>query len=217
MRSWLETYKRYGHRVSAIALVLIAAGLAHGQNLPSALSPQEGESLSLTGQWNNFVTETLSPLTAGASIFNGSLSHLTDSDPKYGKDKIAYAQRVGASGADIFTQNFFGDFLVASAFHEDPRYVRLGSEYSFWSRIEHAVSRSWMIQKETGGNTFNWDNFLGTAASSGFATLYYPAPSRNTRAYALHFVTSYFGTGLGDLAPEFWPDFRRWLFHHHLK
>jgi len=213
----IDSYKRHGDVASVVALILLGAILARGQNLPGAFPPQEGELLSLTGKWNNFLTETFSPLTAGASIFNGSLSHLTDSDPKYGKDKIAFAERVGASGADIFTQNFFGDFLVASAFHEDPRYVRFGPEYGFWSRVEHAVSRSWIIQRETGSSTFNWDNFLGTAASAGFSSLYYPAPSRNGRAYVLHFVTSYLGSGLGDLAPEFWPDFKNLLFHHHPK
>ena len=32
----------------------------------------------------------------------------------------------GASLGDIISQNFFADFLLASAFHEDTRYVRRG-------------------------------------------------------------------------------------------
>jgi hypothetical protein len=185
--------------------------------VPGTLHGQTKARLTVAGKWDNFLTETFSPLAAGASIFNGSVAHITNSDPKYGTNAIAYAQRVGASGADIFTQNFFGDFAVASALHEDPRYVRRGPGYGFWSRIGYAVSRSWDIRRDAGGTTFNWDNFLGTAASAGFSNLYYPPASRTGSAYALHFITSYFGTGLGDLAPEFYPDFSAWLFHHHKK
>jgi hypothetical protein len=34
-------------------------------------------------------------------------------------------ERFGASVGDIISQNFFGDFLLAAAFHGDTRYVRL--------------------------------------------------------------------------------------------
>jgi hypothetical protein len=200
-----------------VALILVCFGHLWAQKpAPGTLRGQTPPPARLTvaGKWRNFLVETFSPLTAGSSVFNGAVSHLTNSDPKYGTNGIAFAQRVGASGADIFTQNFFGDFAVASALGEDPRYVRRGNGYSFWSRVGYAVSRSWTIRKDSGGDTFNWDNFLGTAASAEFSNLYYPPASRTGEAYALHYVTSYFGSGLGDLAPEFLPDFKAWLFHH---
>jgi hypothetical protein len=62
------------------------------------------------------VAETVNPLTLGGGVFNAGLSHLTNSDPRYGTDSAAFAQRFGASAADITTQNFFGDCLLASAF-----------------------------------------------------------------------------------------------------
>jgi len=45
--------------------------------------------------------------------------------------------------------------------------------------------------------------------SAGLSNAYYPRASRTGGATALHFVTSWIGTGLGDLAPEFWPDSQR--------
>jgi hypothetical protein len=171
--------------------------------------------LSTRGKWHNFVDETVSPFTLGGGVFNGSLSHLTNSDPRYGTNSEAFAQRFGASVADIATQNFFGDFLLASAFHEDPRYLRKGAPYSKLSRFAYAVSRAVVIRTDAGGSTFNWSNVLGTAMSAGLSNAYYPPPSRTGGAMIIHFASSVAGAGFANLAPEFWPDFKRKVFKRH--
>ena len=67
----------------------------------------------------------LSPMTIGAGAFNAAISQVTDSTPLYGREFWpAYPERYGAAVGDIASQNFFGDFLLASVFHEDTRYVR---------------------------------------------------------------------------------------------
>ena len=170
--------------------------------------------LSVKGKWQNFESETAHPLTVVGGLFNASISQLENSDPKYGTNGTAFAQRFGASFGDIATQNFFGDFVFASAFHEDPRYVRMGPEYRFWPRFTYAISRAFFIQKDNGTVGFNWSNLLGTGASAALSNAYYPEPSRNGSTFAIHFVSSYVGAGLGNLAPEFWPDIRRKLFSH---
>lgn len=166
-------------------------------------------------KWNNFVHETASPLTLGAGAFNAVFSQATDTDPKYGKDGAAFAQRFGASVADITTQNFFGDFVVASALHEDPRYHRKGSDHGLLYRIGYSISRAVVIRKDDGGNTFNCDNFLGSAASAGFSDIYYPPASRTTGATLSHYWIDVADNGFVNLAPEFWPDFRDKLFRRH--
>lgn len=163
--------------------------------------------------WKFFLDETASPLTAIGTVFNASFSQLTNSDPEYGTDRVAYGERVAASAADIAAQNFFGDFVVASMLHEDPRYQRLGPAYSFWHRFKYAVSRAVVIRTTSGESSFNWDNFLGSAASAGFSNFYYPKDSRTGGAMAIHFSTTVVDNGLVNLAPEFWPDFRRKVFH----
>jgi hypothetical protein len=171
--------------------------------------------LSTSGKWHNFLAETVSPLTLGGGVFNAGLSHLTNSDPRYGTNSVAFAQRFGASVADIATQNFFGDFLLASAFHEDPRYVRKGAPYSKLSRFAYAVSRAVVIRTDAGGRSFNWSNVLGTAMSAGLSNAYYPPPSRTGGAMMIHFATSVAGAGFANLAPEFWPDFKKKVFKRH--
>ncbi len=160
-------------------------------------------------RWNYFVHETASPLTLGGGTFNAVFSQLTNTDPKYGTGRAAFAERFGASIADIASQNFFGDFAVAWAFHEDPRYYRKGEGHSLWYRAGYAISRAVVIRKSSGSNTFNFDNVLGSAMSTGFSNLYYPPPSRTASAMFSHFAIDVADNGFVNLAPEFWPDFRR--------
>jgi hypothetical protein len=171
--------------------------------------------LSTAGKRHNFVDETVSPLTLGAGVFNGGLSHITNSDPRYGTDSAAFAQRFGASVADIATQNFFGDFLLASVFHEDPRYIHRGAQYHMWSRVGYAISRAVVIRTDAGGSSFNWSNTLGSAMSAGLSNAYYPPASRTGGAMVIHFVSSVAGAGFANLAPEFWPDFKQKVFKRH--
>ena len=76
---------------------------------------------------SELLTETFSPFTAAAGVFNAGVSQITRSAPLYGrhpwKDDAA-VKRFGASLGDISSQNLFSDFLLASAFHEDTRYRR---------------------------------------------------------------------------------------------
>ncbi len=160
-------------------------------------------------KWDNFLRETASPLTFGGGTFNAAFSQVTNTDPKYGINRAAFAKRFGASIADITTQNFFGDFVVASAFHEDPRYYRKGHGYPLLYRIGYAISRAVVIRKDDGSNACNWDNLLGSATSSTFSNIYYPRQSRTAGAFFMHFWTDVADYGFVNLAPEFWPDFKR--------
>lgn len=177
------------------------------------LDPDKAQDIRTTRQkWRNFVDETVAPMTPGASAFNATFSQLTQTDPKYGNGGVAFAKRYGASVADIVTENFFGDFLVASALHLDPRYHRKGPGRSLSYRIGYAISRAFVIRRDTGGNTFNFSNVFGSAMSAGFSNLYYPAPSRTLNAFFSHFTITVADNGFVNLAPEFWPDFRDRVF-----
>ena len=170
---------------------------------------------STRDKWNNFVHETVSPLTFGGGAFNATFSQLTKTDPQYGVGSAAYGERFAASLADIASQNFFGDFVVASVFHEDPRYFRKGRGHGFWSRVGYSISRAVVIRKDSGSEAFNFDNVIGSALSSGFSNIYYPPASRTGKAMAMHFGIDVADNGFVNLAPEFWPDFRDKVLRRH--
>jgi hypothetical protein len=168
---------------------------------------------STTEKWDFFVHETVTPFTAGAGAFNATISQITRSTPLYGKHPwpSAYPKRFGASVGDIVSQNFFGDFLLASAFHEDTRYVRRGPQHGKWERIGYAVSRSIVTRTDAGEQTFNYANVLGTAMSAALSNAYYPAGSRKASSAGTNWGTSVAGSGLANLMPEFLPDIKAWM------
>ena len=172
---------------------------------------------TVSEKWNLFETETVSPFTIAAAGFNSAVSQMTRSAPLYGKHPWkddAFGKRAGASLGDIVSQNFFSDFLLASAFHEDTRYVRKGSSKKLWPRIGYAVSRSVITRTDSGDPTFNFANVLGSAMSAGLSNAYYPPVSRTTSVSLTNFGTSIAGSGFSNLMPELGPDVARWMKKH---
>jgi hypothetical protein len=208
-------------RLTFVLLCLIALDpsfLAQTSGGPLPGSPLSNSALpapSVAEKWSLFEEETFAPITIGAGAFNAAVSQLTESTPRYGHAAWpAYPERFGSAVGDIVSQNFFGDFLLASAFHEDTRYVRRGPEYRLLSRIAYAISSSVIARTDAGGTTFNWANVGGTAMSAALSNAYYPPASRTASAAASNWGTSVAGSGLINLLPEFWPDFHGWVKRH---
>jgi hypothetical protein len=67
-----------------------------------------------------------------------------------------------------------------------------------------------------GQRTINWSNITGSATGAAISNAYYPAIDRTASITAGNFAQNVIGGGLGNLAPEFWPDFHHWLTRHHL-
>jgi hypothetical protein len=166
---------------------------------------------TVSEKWGQFEKETFVPMTLVEGAFNAGVSQVTNSTPLYGRQISAYPERFGSACADIVSQNFFGDFLFASAFHEDTRYVRRGPTHRLLQRIGYAISRAVVTRADSGGATFNWSNVVGTATSAALSNAYYPPASRNASAAALNWGTTLAGSGFANLLPEFWPDFHAWL------
>lgn len=163
-------------------------------------------------KWSLFETETFAPFTLGAGAFDAAVSQAAHSTPLYGRALWpAYPERFGAAMGDIVTQNFFGDFLLASALHEDTRYIRRGPEHRLLPRFWYAISRSVVTRTDAGQATFNWSNVAGTAMSAALSNAYYPPASRTAGAAAVNWGTNVAGAGLANLLPEFWPDFHEWI------
>jgi hypothetical protein len=169
---------------------------------------------SVSEKWDFFFTETASPFTLAAAGFNATVSQMTRSAPLYGRHPWkdgAFPKRAGASLGDIVSQNFFGDFLLASAFHEDTRYVRMGPSRKRWSRVAYAISRSVITRTDSGDPTFNFANVLGSAMSAGLSNAYYPPVSRTVSVSLTNLSTSVVGSGLANLMPELGPDVSNWF------
>lgn len=169
---------------------------------------------SVSEKWKFFVKETVSPMTPVAAGLDATVSQLTHSAPLYGRHfwrRDAFPKRFGATLGDNVSQNFFGDFLLASVLHEDTRYVRRGNARGIWHRVGYAISRSVETRTDAGDSTFNWANVLGCAMSAALSNAYYPTISRTASVGVVNWATNVAGSGMANLAPEFGPDVARWL------
>jgi len=173
--------------------------------------------LTVRQKFNLFAKETFDPFTPASAAAGAAISQTDNDDPKYGYGGSAYAQRFGAALADITSQNFFSDAVLASLLHEDPRYFRIGPEFPFWHRVGHAMSRVAVTRTDSGKTTFNYAGILGMSMGIGLSNAYYPAASVNGAEVAKRFGTSLAASALFNILPEFWPDIRQKIFHHKAK
>lgn len=199
---------RTAHIVLALMLLPFGArGLAQDLNSLPASSRE---------QWKVFVDELESPLLPGSAFFNATESQLTRSVPHYGGESLSYVKRFISSAADDTAQNFFSDYVMASVLREDTRYQRLGPSHGFFVRVGHAAASGFVTRSFSGDRTINWSNITGSAIGAAISNAYYPPGDRTVGITVNNFAQNVIGGGLGNLAPEFWPDFHHWLSRHHL-
>lgn len=160
-----------------------------------------------------FAKETFDPFTFAASAAGAALSQIDNDNPKYGHGAGPYAERFGAAVADVTTQNFFQDAVLASVLHEDPRYFRRGPEFGFWYRMGYALSRVVVTRTDAGNNRFNYSGIIGMSMGIGLSNAYYPDASVSGKEIASRFGTSTLASALSNILPEFWPDIHEKLFH----
>ena len=168
--------------------------------------------LSVKQKFGLFVKETFDPFVAASAAAGAALSQAGNDHPKYGQGFGAYAQRFGAAVADVTTQNFFSDAVLASVLHEDPRYFRRGKEYRFWPRVGYALSRVVITRTDAGKTVFNYSGIFGMSMGIALSNAYYPSSSVSGNVVAVRFGTSLVASALSNILPEFWPDIRQRFF-----
>ncbi len=167
--------------------------------------------LRVRDKWWLFVKETADPYTFATAAAGAGLSQIDNDDPKYGVGGKPYLQRFGAAMADLSTQNFFSDAVLASVLREDPRYFRRGPGFSVINRIGYAMSRIVITRSDSGHDTFNFSGILGMGMGIALSDAYYPRQSVGGGELEERVITSLSSSALGNLLPEFWPDVKEKL------
>jgi hypothetical protein len=200
-------------RAALVLIALVHSTPASAQSANGYPPPDLGP-----GQKFRFFTgETFQPKTLVAGAFNAGVSQAYNSQPDYGVGTGPYFQRFGACTTDVVTQNFFVDFAMASALHQQTRYVRRGTSYGgIWRRSTYAVGRAFFTRTDRGALAPNFANFTGTALSVGLSNAYYPPASRTVDANGRRYSVAIISGAFINLFPEFWPDFKGYLQRHHL-
>jgi hypothetical protein len=168
--------------------------------------------LSVKQKFGLFAKETFDPFILVSAAAGAALSQADNDHPKYGQGSGPYAERFGAAVADVTTQNFFSDAVLASLLREDPRYFRKGHEYRFWPRLGYALSRVVVTRTDAGTRSFNYAGILGIGMGIALSNAYYPNSSVSGSVVATRLGTSLVASALSNILPEFWPDIRQKVF-----
>ncbi|MDQ6663255.1 MAG: hypothetical protein M3Z23_02545 [Acidobacteriota bacterium] len=168
--------------------------------------------LTVREKWKLAIRESVDPYSFVSAALGAALSQAGNDTPKYGNGFAPYMQRFGAANADLATQSLFSDGLLASLFHEDPRYFRKGPGSPVLARVWYSMTRLVVTRRDSGRSSFNFSGVLGMGMGIALSNAYYPAPSVNGSVVGSRFVTSLTGASLGNLLPEFWPDFKQKFF-----
>lgn len=152
------------------------------------------------------------PYAFGLAAIVAGFSQARDTFPGYGQGAEGYFKRFGATYADAFDGNFWGNAVLPVVLHEDPRYFRKGSG-NVGGRILHAAISTVWCRRDSGTWGPNYSNVVGNIIAGGISNVYYPESDRGVSLAFSNALTVTAEGAVGAQLVEFWPD----IAHHFMK
>jgi hypothetical protein len=151
------------------------------------------------------------PATIGFSMFIALLGQAEGSHGGYGGGIGGYGKRFGQNYADTFDGAFWGNAVLPSWWHQDPRYFRLGTGTAK-HRIIYALLTN-VRARHDGTNKWepNYSNLVGNLISGGISNIYLPSDERGLGSTFEGAATVTAEGGIGSMLEEFYPDFLHYL------
>jgi hypothetical protein len=151
------------------------------------------------------------PATIGFSMFVALISQAQGGHDSYGGGIGGYGKRFGQNYADTFDGAFWGNAVLPSLWHQDPRYFRMGHG-SVKGRIFYALSTNVRAKHDgTGKWEPNYSNLVGNVIAGGISNLYLPAGERGVGSTFESAALVTAEGGIGSMLEEFWPDYIHYL------
>ena len=131
-----------------------------------------------------------------------------DSNPTWGEGLKGYGKRYGAGYGDYFIGNLFGNAILTSLLHEDPRYFQKGTGSPMKRFLWAAGSTVW-CKRDKGTWGPNYANVGGNMIGAAIGRFYYPASGRTVSDTITDGLTVSAEGIVGAEVIEFWPDMVR--------
>lgn len=164
--------------------------------------------LSPVQKYQLFFKSATDPWPFVLTGFVAGIDQAQDSFPEYRQGMAGYAKRYGASYADYFTGNFFGNAVLPSLLHEDPRYYQKGTGGIATRALWAAGSTGW-CKRDNGTWGPNYANVMGNMIGAAISNVYYPAADSTVAGTIERGVTVTAEGAVGAELIEFWPDIER--------
>jgi len=164
--------------------------------------------LSPGQKFHLFFHGSIDPYQFGIAGIDALIEQAEGSYPEWRGGIGGYSKRFGSSYADGFIGNFFGNAVLPAAFHQDPRYFRLGHGKTM-HRVWYALSTTVRAKGDNGHWQFNYSNITGNFIGGAISNIYYPASDRGVGQTIESGATVTAEGAIGTLAVEFYPDIVR--------
>jgi hypothetical protein len=172
--------------------------------------------LSTGEKFKLFVNQSISPpyiIVAGISAAYDQARN----DPKAdGQGWDAYGTRFGADIARSSSDSFFSTFVLASALHQDPRFFPQ-SNPTLWGSMKYSAMRLFVTRTDSGRDTFNTSQIVGTLAAEGLANVYLPASEQTAAKNCERVGTDLAWRFAANMFKNYWPTVFHSLGLNHLK
>ena len=150
------------------------------------------------------VNDSLSLAAGGGALFSAGLGQARDNLPGYGQGAQGFFKRFGAAIGTSASTQFFGTFLFATAFGQDPRFF-VRENLSLRQSLRYGLRRVVITRTDQGQETLNTSGLLGPLAAQGLANTYLPDEERTVGRTLQRYGTNLaLRTGV-NLAKQYWP------------
>jgi len=173
------------------------------------LPPQTPKQKLILAAKNSF--DYSSFLVAG---IQAGISMNGNSYPEFHQGLEGYGKYYWHTLADTADENFMVGGVGPIVFHQDNRFYTLGHG-GFRKRTFYAVTRVLVTRQDDGSKMFNFSEIVGSGASAGLSTVYYPKNYQTWTKVGQKWLTSDLIDCFNFFWKEFWPDVNKRVFHTH--
>jgi hypothetical protein len=143
--------------------------------------------------------------------FMAGISQAGNSTREFRQGGLGYSRYLWHSFADQAVGNYFTEFIMPVATHEDPRYYTR-FHGGVLHRTMYALGRLAITRTDSGGSSVNFSEIVGNGAAAGLGCLYYPRGERTWTKTGQRWLTQISIDGISNVVKEFWPDIRHHVF-----
>jgi hypothetical protein len=184
--------------------------------LPNFRSVSPGQTVPKPTTREKFVTATQDNFDYSALLFGGVIAldaFAAKSTPEFHQGMAGYARYYWHTVADQSVENYFVEFIIPVANHEDSRYYAMGREGgSVWKRAGYSLSRAVVTRSDSGKPMFNLAEIGGAAIAVSISNFYYPTKERTASNGLRNWGLDVGYDSVTFMFHEFWPDISHGVF-----
>jgi hypothetical protein len=171
----------------------------------NAVNNGKAEPITPGQKFHLFFKGSIDPYQFALAGIDAGIGQAENSNPGYFQGFKGYARRYGANYGDNVDGNFWGNAVLPSLLHQDPRYFRLGHG-PFLHRAIYSISTTIRTRGDNGKWQPAYSNLTGNLIGAAISNVYYPDGDRGLYPTLRRGLSVTYQGTIGGLLEEFYPD-----------